>query len=91
VPGGARVGIRPEHVELRPAGQGDLQATVALRETLGGDAYLYLKTPSGRTVVARAEGDTPLDHGDAVGLALPPRRLHVFDEGGRTLASGLAA
>jgi ABC-type sugar transport system ATPase subunit len=90
-PGAVRLGIRPEHLELRPAGEGDLAGTVILRETLGGDAYLYVRTPAGQTLVVRADGDTPLAGGDAVGLALPPRRLHQFDRAGRTVLSGPAA
>jgi ABC-type sugar transport system ATPase subunit len=90
-PGAVRLGIRPEHLELRPAGQGDLAGTVILRETLGGDAYLYVRTAAGQTVVVRTEGDTPLDSGAEVGLVLPPRRLHQFDREGRTVRSGVPA
>ncbi|NAZ36096.1 ABC transporter ATP-binding protein [Rubellimicrobium sp. CFH 75288] len=87
-PGLARAGIRPEHVEIRPPGAGDLDGTVALRETLGGDAHLHVRLPSGTMVVARAEGDTDLAPGAAVGLGLPARRLHLFAADGRTLRSG---
>jgi ABC-type sugar transport system ATPase subunit len=88
-PGDAvRLGIRPEHLVLRPAGQGQLQAQVTLCETLGGDAYLYLRLAGGETLVARADGDTVLDHGAVVGLEFPPARQHHFAADGRTLASG---
>lgn len=83
-----KLGIRPEHVTLRPAGQGQLQATVTICETLGGDAYLYVRLGSGETMVVRAEGDTTLDHGAVVGLDLPVTRQHHFGADGRTLASG---
>jgi ABC-type sugar transport system ATPase subunit len=83
-----KLGIRPEHLVLRPAGQGQLAATVSLTETLGGDAYLYVRLPGGQTLVVRAEGDTTLDHGAEIGLDLPPHRLHHFAADGRTLASG---
>ena len=87
VPDGAiKLGIRPEHVVLRSAGQGLLPATVMLRETLGGDAYLYVRLTSGQTLVVRAEGDTALDHGAEVGLDLPAHRRHHFAADGRTLA-----
>jgi ABC-type sugar transport system ATPase subunit len=87
-PGAVRLGIRPEHLVLMPEGRGDLPATVTIRETLGGDAYLYVRTGSGQTLVVRAEGDTALDHGAAVGLGLPAHRLHQFAADGRTLRSG---
>ncbi|MGB8812170.1 MAG: sn-glycerol-3-phosphate ABC transporter ATP-binding protein UgpC [Paracoccaceae bacterium] len=84
----ARLGIRPEHLIILPEGQGDLPATVTLRETLGGDAYLYVRSASGQQIVVRAEGDTALNHGDRIGLGLPLARLHLFGAGGRTLVSG---
>jgi ABC-type sugar transport system ATPase subunit len=90
-PGAVRLGIRPEHVVVLPEGQGDLPATVTLRETLGGDAYLYVRTPGNQTLVVRADGDTALDHGATIGLGLPAHRLHQFAGDGRTLASGGAA
>jgi ABC-type sugar transport system ATPase subunit len=86
--GAVKLGIRPEHVALRPAGEGQLPATVSICETLGGDAYLYLRLQGGQTLVVRAEGDTTLDHGAVVGLDLPPPRQHHFGADGRTLASG---
>jgi ABC-type sugar transport system ATPase subunit len=88
VAGATRLGVRPEHVQILPAGEGDLAASVNLRETLGGDAYLYLRTDAGRTLVVRAEGDTKLSHGAQIGLGLPAHRLHLFGPDGRTLASG---
>jgi ABC-type sugar transport system ATPase subunit len=90
-PGAVRLGIRPEHIQLLPAGSGDLAATVTLRETLGGDAYLYVRTDAAETVVLRADGDTELDHGAVVGLGLPANRLHQFGADGRTLRSGTDA
>ncbi|MGL4235815.1 ABC transporter ATP-binding protein [Tabrizicola sp.] len=79
------LGIRPEHIALRPAGQGHMAVTVLLRETLGGDAYLYVRTGTGHQLVVRAEGDTALDHGAEVGLDLPPARRHHFAADGRAL------
>ncbi|MES2144010.1 MAG: sn-glycerol-3-phosphate ABC transporter ATP-binding protein UgpC [Pseudomonadota bacterium] len=89
-PEAVRLGIRPEHIVLKPAGSGDLPAKVVLRETLGGDAYLYVTTADSQTLVVRAEGDTELNHGDGVGLGLPAGRLHQFGADGRTLRSGTA-
>jgi ABC-type sugar transport system ATPase subunit len=83
--GVARIGIRPEHVVVLPSG-GDLTATVTLRETLGGDAYLYLRLADGQTMTVRADGDTPLDHGSEVGLTLPAQRIHQFAADGKALA-----
>jgi ABC-type sugar transport system ATPase subunit len=91
VQGATRLGIRPEHIGLAAAGAADIDATVSLRETLGGDAYLYVRTSDGQSLVVRAEGDTPLNHGATVGLIFPAPRLHQFAADGRTLRSGAAA
>ncbi|PLL14651.1 ABC transporter ATP-binding protein [Tabrizicola sp. TH137] len=87
VPGAVRLGIRPEHIGVTSPGAGEMNGKVVLRETLGGDAYLYVTTAAGRVVV-RAEGDTALDHGSEVGLAMPPNRIHLFGADGLTLSSG---
>jgi ABC-type sugar transport system ATPase subunit len=86
--GSVKLGIRPEHLVLLPKGEGTLGARVTLRETLGGDAYLYLRLRDGQTLVVRTEGDTALDHGAEVGLDLPEARQHLFAADGRTIASG---
>ncbi len=90
VAGAVKVGIRPEHLGLAEAG-GDLGATVTLRETLGGDAWLYVRTDDGQSLVSRADGDTPHDRGARVSLTLPAHRLHQFSATGQTLQSGEAA
>ncbi|MFN5997189.1 MAG: ABC transporter ATP-binding protein [Paracoccaceae bacterium] len=86
--GSVKLGIRPEHVVLRRAGQGQLSATVSICETLGGDAYLYVRLEGGQTLVVGGVGDTTLDPGGWVGVDLPAARQHHFAADGRTLASG---
>ncbi|MGL4321731.1 MAG: ABC transporter ATP-binding protein [Paracoccaceae bacterium] len=80
-----QMGIRPEHIAL--AAKGDITGQVSLRETLGGDSYLYVRTDPGDTIVVRAEGDTTVNAGDTVALTLPPARIHLFDEQGVTLTN----
>ena len=87
-PGATRMGIRPEHMILCAVADGDIAAEVTLCETLGGDAYLYVRTDAGDTMVVRADGDTRLTPGDKVGLGLPIHRLHLFGPDGATLVSG---
>ena len=88
--GTTHLGIRPEHLTLRAAGQGQMQASVLLRETLGGDAYLYVRSGAGQQMVVRVDGDTALDHGATVGLDLPAARLHHFAATGLSLGRGAA-
>jgi ABC-type sugar transport system ATPase subunit len=91
VPGAVRLGIRPEHLGIVADGAGDIDVRVDLRESLGGDSYLYVSTASGDRMVVRADGDTALDAGARLGLTLPPARVHLFGADGRTLRSGNAA
>ena len=81
--GAVKLGIRPEHIQIVAAS--GVQATVTLRETLGGDSYLYLRTNAGQNMVVRAEGDNLTDPGTRLGLGFPPARLHFFDADGKTL------
>ena len=79
------IGCRPEHFELVPSGQGHIDATVRVKEQLGGESLLYLGTSNGSQVVARVDGDDPTDSGDVVGLRIPMQRLHQFDRSGQSL------
>jgi ABC-type sugar transport system ATPase subunit len=86
--GAARMGIRPEHVTHGDPGTGDMDARVELKESLGGDSFLYVTTAAGDRLVVRAGGDAAIRAGDHVGLGFPAGRLHFFGADGRTLASG---
>jgi sn-glycerol 3-phosphate transport system ATP-binding protein len=75
--GGATLGVRPELLQLRPAGEG-LPARVLAVEYLGAESLLICEAGAAR-VVLRAGGHTPAQRGDAVGLAWPEGALHRFD------------
>ena len=80
------LGIRPEHIEITAPGGGTLDATVEVKEALGGESYVYLRTAKGDRLVAKADGEHPASPGDAVGLSFPTRRLHLFSADGTALA-----
>jgi ABC-type sugar transport system ATPase subunit len=91
LPGAVRLGIRPEHLGIVAQGMGGMDARVDLRESLGGDSYLYVSTGQKDRIVVRADGDTTLDTGAVIGLILPPARVHQFGMDGRTLRSETSA
>jgi ABC-type sugar transport system ATPase subunit len=66
--GAARIGIRPEHIELGPTG---IPVTLRMKEQLGGESYLYARTEDGIDVVVKTDGDDPHAPGDALHLTLP--------------------
>ncbi|MDW3223152.1 MAG: sn-glycerol-3-phosphate ABC transporter ATP-binding protein UgpC [Paracoccaceae bacterium] len=76
-----RIGIRPEHVVLTKGG--DL--SVAVKEQLGGESYLYLEAADGARLVVKTDGEDQTKAGDRVGISLPVHRLHQFDKQGVTL------
>ena len=88
MPSAVRVGIRPEHILLAAPQAGDVVGAVRLKETLGGDAYLYVTLPEGASLTVRTDGDTQIESGQTVGLTLPLHRMHIFDAQGMAISLG---
>lgn len=84
-PDAAFVGCRPEHLELLPSGEGNADATVRVKEQLGGESLLYLSMTDGSEIVARVGGDDATAVGQTVSIRIPAKRLHQFDASGRAM------
>ncbi|MEM8656760.1 MAG: sn-glycerol-3-phosphate ABC transporter ATP-binding protein UgpC [Pseudomonadota bacterium] len=82
-----RIGIRPEHIALGAPGTGDLDLSVAVKEQLGGESYLYLRYESGDRLVVKTDGEDPTQSGDTVSVTLPAHRIHRFASDGATLSN----
>ncbi len=80
-----RLGIRPEHVKITAAGKGALDATVRVKEQLGGESYLYMHSDAAASIVVKTDGDDATEVGAKVGLNFPPGRLHQFDSSRLTI------
>jgi multiple sugar transport system ATP-binding protein len=78
-------GMRPEHLTLAPPGEGALGGTVSGVEYLGADSTLFVAHPAGPEVTVRVPGRPRVREGEAVGLALAPGALHLFDAAGRAI------
>jgi multiple sugar transport system ATP-binding protein len=85
-------GIRPEHVTLRPAGEGLLNARVEMVESLGSDSVVYVSTSAssfspisaaGVSLVAKQNMRSPQRVGDLVGVDFALSAIHRFDAQGR--------
>jgi ABC-type sugar transport system ATPase subunit len=91
--GDVAVGLRPEAIHLngrQAAGNGDLrlQATVLLREDLGGEEILYLDI-DGTAVTTVVRHDAGEDAGtDRVTVTIGPRDLVLFTEDGAWIGRG---
>ncbi len=92
VPGDkATLGIRPEHVRVKPAGggRGLLTMEASHVEHAGESSYLYLASDALRCssedtlLTVREDGDTAAARGDLLAVDLPEEHCHLFDERGR--------
>jgi len=91
VPEGGFVGLRPESLNVGPAGQGHLQGRIELVEALGAETLIYVSADGGVQLVARQDTRTPLRAGDAVGISVDAANAHVFDAQGRVLRAAQRA
>jgi multiple sugar transport system ATP-binding protein len=84
------IGVRPENVVVKPAGEGRLNGRVDLVESLGNNTLIYANVAGsqagGVQIVAAQSTRTHLHAGDAVGLDIVPSSFHLFDRQGQTVA-----
>jgi len=82
-----RIGIRPEHIGITSVREGLLQATIKVKEVMGGETYLYLRHDgSEHDIVIKTDGDDAHQPGESLGLALAQKHLHAFDASGVSVA-----
>jgi multiple sugar transport system ATP-binding protein len=81
-----RVGLRPEHLQLRPAGQG-IAATVEMAEHLGDQTIVHARVEGLPEPLSVKLGHTAerLQAGMPIALAPDRAQVHVFDGAGRRL------
>jgi multiple sugar transport system ATP-binding protein len=83
--GAAVLGVRPEHVRLAEPGRGALRGEVLVVERLGAETLVHVDLGAPEPFVARTDGGVALRAGEAVGLRLPEREMHLFDSEGAAL------
>lgn len=76
-PSRVTLGIRPEHFEPRPDGQG-APARIRLVEPLGSDTLVHAEL-AGQQVIARVSPDTRPQAGQILHLGVMPGKALVFD------------
>ena len=84
-PGPATLGVRPEHLGIRPdAGDAALLATVSVLEPMGSDTIVWL-TWKDTTLSLRVMGDLGLQPDDVIGIGLDLSKASLFGEDGNRL------
>jgi multiple sugar transport system ATP-binding protein len=73
------LGVRPEHVLLRPEGDGGLPAMVDIDEPMGSDSLVWL-TFAGQSLSARATADHRFAHGAPAAVAFDIPKASLFDK-----------
>ncbi len=79
--GAHTIGIRPEHWKLSTT-EGEFPGTVGVAEHLGSDTFLHIDLDGGAHIIARAEGEFPVHHGDRIWLTPQEGRVYKFHENG---------
>ena len=84
--GGCTLGMRPEHIEISPAGSGDgaaLECEVDLVEPLGKDTLIYFDHGADQPTIAIVGGTDSYEAGNRLGLTIPAEALYLFDTEGK--------
>jgi len=80
------LGVRPEHVDLRPPEEAMLTGRVAYTEALGSEMLIHLALEDSEMFTVRmADPGSPPIVGDRLGLGWLRERMMVFDHSGRRL------
>lgn len=82
--GPARLGLRPEHLDLDE--NGPLEGKVSVFEHLGGESYVHLTLGDEQTLVAKLDGGHAFVPGATCRLSIAPEHCHVFDADGQRVA-----
>ena len=82
------LGLRPHHIRLVGAGEGDASAAVTLVEALGSETIVHAKTGNGQGLLVVLAGQPAVTAGQTVDLKFDAGQLHLFDRAGMRLDTG---
>ena len=82
------LGIRPEHCDVMPDGQADVEIAIDFAEHLGGETFFYGSAPGLAQLTVHQPGQLMRARGDPLKLHLRRDRIHLFDGEGRALFHG---
>ena len=74
------LGVRPEHFILCSKDDDEgIEAVVEVREPLGAESFIYLRLPSGESLVVRLKGMINLEVGHSLFVKPDLKEIHLFD------------
>jgi multiple sugar transport system ATP-binding protein len=76
------IGMRPEHIELVPAGTGQIEGKVDVLEYLGADTFVIVSCDGDQQITVRVNGTSDLKPGDDVSLVVGRQMIHAFNSDG---------
>ena len=79
------LGLRPEHLTATSADAAQIDGEVIALEHLGSESYVHLACGNGEPLVLKSAGDTAIEVGQRVSVAVPPHACYLFDETGTAL------
>lgn len=79
------LGLRPEHLTATSADAAQIDGEVIALEQLGSESYVHLACGNGEPLVLKSVGDTAIEVGQHVSVAVPPHACYLFDETGTAL------
>lgn len=74
------VGLRPENIDVLPAGEGSISARVVTNEYTGAGSLLHLELKDKETLLALHSGDTSPDEGTEISIGFDIDKLYWFDQ-----------
>ena len=75
---GATLGLRPERIAIAASGAGSTDADVRVVERLGERTLVYAALADGTMVVAEDRGESEVQPGQRIGLAMDGKAAHLF-------------
>lgn len=84
------LGIRPEHVRISEAGQGDTTVNVSFTEQLGGETYLYCDVEGLPQITVHQPGQLPVKKDQSLSLSFERENMHLFDAQWQVIVNRLA-
>ena len=79
------LGVRSEHIDLVPEGQGMWTGKVVHTEDLGSDNYLFVEVGTAEPLIVRQAGKGTVALGSTVHLRAKDGQLHRFDAKGKPI------